>query len=251
MISSNIVEAVIQSKITAKEQFTAYDITLELRKNHSAFHNDVKVIVHDFFSRGLMTIDYKRTMVTLVTGQDCYLYHPVNSDPNSYSLVNKTGAAIPVSPSVITIPTDSSSTDSSSPTDSSDSAADPVTSINSAVISNSFINLAGVMHNLNASLSNKNKRNSSVSRVVDKRSFLSVPVIEVKKLNLKPGETCCVANENDNIVLFRPDFPNKDNYQFSTYKVDKCNQVRICKKYNKGKTFNFIFQNDMIVASPV
>ena len=68
-----------------KQMFTAFDVTRRLRaKGEDVRHYEVKSVVHDFFARGQMGMDYDRT-VRNVAGGSPFIYHPDTKDPEDYN----------------------------------------------------------------------------------------------------------------------------------------------------------------------
>ena len=87
----NVIEDVIAQKTSAKEMFTAYDVTTAARKQEGEFidnHRKIKRDVHSSFVDGGMPHDYVRTLVGLKDGNgkvvDVFMYHPISSEPTDY-----------------------------------------------------------------------------------------------------------------------------------------------------------------------
>ena len=79
-IAIGTIRSIILGKIENKGTFTAFDITMELRKQGmQVFHRDVKEVVHNMFDNGDME-DYRRTRLDVGGGVKPFLYHPVSLD---------------------------------------------------------------------------------------------------------------------------------------------------------------------------
>jgi len=74
------IRSVILDKIENEGTFTAFDITMELRKQGmQVFHRDVKEVVHNMFDNGDME-DYRRTHLDVGGDVKPFLYHPASLD---------------------------------------------------------------------------------------------------------------------------------------------------------------------------
>ena len=84
------IENVFMDFLNSSKQFTAYDVTKEVRNcvGHSVRidHDDVRAYVHGNFRdlSGVVPTDYSRQIIHLSIGSSQYLYFPVSSDPNDY-----------------------------------------------------------------------------------------------------------------------------------------------------------------------
>lgn len=74
------IRSVISDKIEQEGTFTAFDITMELRKRGmQVYHRDVKEMVHNMYDNGDME-DYARTLLDVGSGTKALLYHPGDFD---------------------------------------------------------------------------------------------------------------------------------------------------------------------------
>ena len=80
------------SRVTAEgKMFTAYDITLALRKEYptaNVKHNEVKAIVHNLFIEGHFPARYNSTIIKLAVDGEPYatLFHVGSDNPMDYAL---------------------------------------------------------------------------------------------------------------------------------------------------------------------
>jgi hypothetical protein len=81
-----IIEEVVEEKVRAGEMFTAFDISLEVKKRGGTDrHRHMKRIVHDYHDRGLMGAGYTRTLITIPGAKaQAYLYYHKSDDPSAY-----------------------------------------------------------------------------------------------------------------------------------------------------------------------
>lgn len=81
-----MIEEVVEEKVKAGEMFTAYDISLEVKKRGGYDrHRHMKKFVHDYHDRGLMGTDYERVLISIPgVKRQAYLYHPKSADPSTY-----------------------------------------------------------------------------------------------------------------------------------------------------------------------
>jgi hypothetical protein len=85
--------AIVQSWIGQRKPFSAWDVTVELRKRgHSGEHHQLKSIPHDMFSNGEMG-DFSKTLVQYQGApRPAFLYHPPEVDPQT--IVASTGGSV-------------------------------------------------------------------------------------------------------------------------------------------------------------
>ena len=68
----------------AGKQFTAFDVTSEMRAAHPGepiYHNDVKSLVHAMWLGGEFPPNYARTLVPLGSGEQPFMYHDAALPP--------------------------------------------------------------------------------------------------------------------------------------------------------------------------
>jgi hypothetical protein len=80
------VEALVRRKVAAYEMFTAYDVTRELRAmGETAYHDEVRNVVHFMYRYGQMGASYERTLANLGGARGpAYIYHHACDDPCTY-----------------------------------------------------------------------------------------------------------------------------------------------------------------------
>ncbi len=98
---------VVNDFVDDTKMFTAWDVTVELRKQskNRIQHFEVKKEVHRIFDQGNM-FGYNRALANLPNiALQPWIYHPLNADPNMYmgNVVAITPASTPVVPSTCSI----------------------------------------------------------------------------------------------------------------------------------------------------
>ncbi|KKN52807.1 hypothetical protein LCGC14_0608500 [marine sediment metagenome] len=82
----------IDSMVNVDRMFTAWDITVLARQNTSKVlgnhTNTLKHITHSLLDP--FPDDYEKTLVTLISGEKSFLYHPCNKNSQDYHLCEKT-----------------------------------------------------------------------------------------------------------------------------------------------------------------
>jgi hypothetical protein len=89
--TQQLVQQTVSDRVQKNEMFTAFDVTVAVRKQISArvYHNDVKKEVHKLYDSGVMGPDYTRSMaVNLNVNPQPFLYHPMSADPTEYGQQN-------------------------------------------------------------------------------------------------------------------------------------------------------------------
>jgi hypothetical protein len=83
-----LIEEVVEEKVRAGEMFTAFDVSLEVKKRGGTDrHRHMKRYVHAYHGRGLMGTDYARTLIPIPGARaQAYLYYPKSADPAGYRL---------------------------------------------------------------------------------------------------------------------------------------------------------------------
>src|SRR5437763_13803578 len=94
--TQRMVEALVAEKVKAGEMFTAFDVTLAVRKiGGSVRHQEVRDLVHDIYEKGRMGAAYTRSLIDVGSPTKPYLYHRYSDDAASYQTP---AAAAPPSP---------------------------------------------------------------------------------------------------------------------------------------------------------
>lgn len=79
---------IVSGFIKTSEMFTAYDVTVEMRKIVGTLtpihHADVREAVQSLYRKGLMGSDYERAPVEISKGVCTFVYHHYQSDPKTY-----------------------------------------------------------------------------------------------------------------------------------------------------------------------
>lgn len=95
------IETVTLEFLNSGKQFTAFDVTKEVRirvgRSVNIRHDDVKAYIHGNFQdlNGAIPTSYSRQVIHLPNGHEPFLYFPVNTDPSDY--VNAVGGSLHVS----------------------------------------------------------------------------------------------------------------------------------------------------------
>jgi hypothetical protein len=95
------IEAAVTDKVQRREAFSAYDITVAVRKQAGARvdnHGEMKKVVHRLFGNGTMS-DYQKATVQFQGGNGpALLYHPPGFDPSTYGQQQQQQPASPPAP---------------------------------------------------------------------------------------------------------------------------------------------------------
>jgi RNA-directed DNA polymerase len=83
--TKRMVEALVDEKVKVGEMFTAFDVTLAVRKiGGSVRHQEVRDLVHEIYENGRMGAAYTRSLIDVGAPTKPYLYHRYSDDANSY-----------------------------------------------------------------------------------------------------------------------------------------------------------------------
>lgn len=240
-IASSVVEDVVNEKTQAGEMFTAFDITTEIRnRSHRVKHDEVRDLVHDYYTRGGLGIDYTRTTISVASNNQQqfvhpWLYHrlvdnPLNYQQNKLPAIFKNTQAnnppvVQQQNQPITIPSN-------------------LLSSNSSNSSNSPI--------LNKKSCRANPAGLCKARNVDARGTLSVPANVLKKIGFQAGQKV-YAVAVGNGVSITPNQPAQSTV-FKKYTVDCHGQVRITQALLRragipGNKYDVDSQSDKVVLT--
>jgi retron-type reverse transcriptase len=93
------IEVLALERVKAGEMFTAFDITLAVRKiGGNVRHNEVRDVVHELYERGRMGAAYTRSLIDVGSPTKPYLYHRYSDDPSSYRTPAPPSPAAPPPP---------------------------------------------------------------------------------------------------------------------------------------------------------
>jgi retron-type reverse transcriptase len=85
LTNRELVEQLVREQVHAGAMFTAYDITLLLRKiGGNARHQEVRDLVHEVYEKGRMGAAYTRSLIDVGAPTKPYLYHRYSDDATSY-----------------------------------------------------------------------------------------------------------------------------------------------------------------------
>lgn len=118
------IEDVVTEFVNGDTMFTAWDVTVAVRKRSKdrVQHFEVKKEVHRMFDQGGMP-SYNRQLANLPgINPQPWLYYPPSADPNTYT--GKPAAPAAAAPSVVALPSPSSSMSTVDDDDAVDVAAD-------------------------------------------------------------------------------------------------------------------------------
>lgn len=83
--TKRMVEALVEERVKAGEMFTAFDITLAVRKiGGNVRHHEVRDLVHELYEHGRMGAAYTRSLIDVGSPTKPYLYHRYSDDANTY-----------------------------------------------------------------------------------------------------------------------------------------------------------------------
>jgi hypothetical protein len=90
--SQVLIDDVVDEKINAQEMFTAFDISLEVRRRGGTErHREMKGYIHDVMKDKVQNGDYNTTSVAIPNGNppQAILYYHAFSDPSTYKPLNR------------------------------------------------------------------------------------------------------------------------------------------------------------------
>ncbi len=94
-----MVAQIVEDKVKVGEMFTAFDVTLAVRKiGGSVRHQEVRDLVHDLYEKGRMGAAYTRSLVDVGAPTKPYLYHRYSDDATTYRAPAAPAPASPVPP---------------------------------------------------------------------------------------------------------------------------------------------------------
>ncbi len=97
--TKRMVEALVEEHVKANEMFTAFDITLAVRKiGGNVRHQEVRDLVHEIYEQGRMGAAYTRSLIDVGAPTRPYLYHRYSDDPSSYRTPATTAPVTPPPP---------------------------------------------------------------------------------------------------------------------------------------------------------
>jgi retron-type reverse transcriptase len=101
--TKQMIEALALERVKAGEMFTAFDITLAVRKiGGSVRHHEVREVVHELYEQGRMGAAYTRSLIDVGSPTKPYLYHRYSDDPSGYRTpATPTPTATPPVPGVV------------------------------------------------------------------------------------------------------------------------------------------------------
>jgi len=89
--AAGVVETIVNDFVQKGKQFTAYDVTVAAREDagtkvrrDKVFHTDVRTFVNDFFANGSFPFNYNRTLTTLKSGVEAFVYHIDSQSSQDY-----------------------------------------------------------------------------------------------------------------------------------------------------------------------
>jgi hypothetical protein len=256
-----VVEKVVTEQVQSGQMFTAHDITLEVRnRGHKAGHNDVRVAVHDYFSRGGMGVAYTRTSITVPLGGNPFLYHRTVDDPANYA--NVRGQGMTPSPAVSTIevpppeniPEDNDEGDEDAEDEDEDSALtgyspDGDDEFKNVVSGQSVAGVA-VFPSKVKGTGTKNTVGAQVGRKVDARASLLIPAQVVRNAGFKAGDRVFVHNNDFGLVVLG----TAPKTFLKRYTVNRNDHIRITQSAFKlagmpGQLFDVSFGSGKVIVT--
>ncbi len=97
------VQQIVLNYIASGTMFTAYDVTVEARKQGIQLrHDEGKDIVHDMFQTGSMGAGYNRSVIDVGAPTKPFVYHRFDIDPSGYRSMGGTGTPAPPNPAPAT-----------------------------------------------------------------------------------------------------------------------------------------------------
>ncbi len=80
-----LLEQIVREKCGRGEMFTAFDIScLAQQLGCAERHRQMKQVVHEAYTNGLMGPDYERVLVHIPGAEPAWLYYHEDDDPNLY-----------------------------------------------------------------------------------------------------------------------------------------------------------------------
>jgi hypothetical protein len=208
----NLISEVVQEKVQNNELFTAFDISLEVKKRATAAgetperHREMKSEIHQQISAFLNMNIYERTLKDVGAPESAYVYFPVGGNADNYVPVTRSQSAAP------------------SPAATSASATGG---------------------RLSSSRPSYNR--GDTARLPDSRGVICVPNHLIKKIGLNAGETAYVYQKDADTLAVTRDaslLPGID--VLSSYTVDSSYNVRITSvTLGKGGLTGSLFDFDL------
>ena len=213
----NKIEEVIDQKMNNNEMFTAYDVSLDIQKNHGIKerHNNMKHYIHDVMNEHLDNyMPYKKSVVTINGKGSAFLYCHMNSDPNTYTPVvvavpQPTGAiaSAPAQTSTAVVSSNHAKKTSTVKTNSRDRLIIPKSSLESIGLVPKGIAVVYADPNLDAIIISSKKVTPDSSwtllnkYIVDKSGNIMISENVMKKADITSGDSYYVDSNGDCITL--------------------------------------------------
>ncbi len=202
---TQVIESVTSDKVQAGEMFTAYDVSKEVQKRgHRERHNNMKVVVHDYYVRGAMGADYTRTLIPVAGAPTPpFVYHRNTDDPTTYQ-------ASPSDPAAVTAAVGSF-------------YAQGTVAVQDATDSGDDEDDGTVVLSPPASLPSVNGKHY---RKPDARGTVCIPAKYLRTAGFSPKDKACIWAGGNSLRVVKPTTGGKP---LATYTVDSNNNVRITK----------------------
>lgn len=97
--AEDLVQQTVLQYVANNTMFTAYDVTMEVRKQGAfAKHGDVRDVVHQLFQTGVLGAAWQRSVVDIGTSGKPFVYHRFSDDPRNYTSPSNDTSAKPAAP---------------------------------------------------------------------------------------------------------------------------------------------------------
>lgn len=208
--SQVLIDQVIQGKVDQKQSFTAFDISLEVkRRGGKERHRDMKSYIHQSMETHVDFGDYNKSSIPIAGGTPPYaiLYYHSSVDPSTYHQLNRgnqqtqNSVQTVCSTNASSISSDDSSTQNNISTISITSSSDDLSDEDDE-------DVVGVI--------------DDGSFLLDSRERLLIPTKFIRDIGLNAGETAFLVKGSDCLQI-----EANSGMAFATLTIEKHGEIRI------------------------